>query len=49
MVKHTVTCTGDASNLVAVDVLIYLKVSNTKLKPKSTKNIILLCFFRDGF
>ena len=34
MVKHTVTCTGDASNLVAVDVLIYLKVSNEKLKPK---------------
>ncbi len=34
MVKHIVTCTGDVSSLVAVDVLIYLKVNDEKLKPK---------------
>ena len=47
MVKHTVTCTGDASSLVAVDALIYLKVSNEKLKPK--KNNIYHAFSEMDF
>ena len=33
--KHTVTCTGVVSSLDVVDALIYLKVTDEKLKQKT--------------